>query len=135
MTMPPQIIQIICYNCRKTIRPFGNTLMNVPAYVKTTCPHCKSENTVIYDEELRREVARRELNLDGQLGVKELESEYRILKAEVESSNKRIEGMDKEIQSIKEAIGSLIPAVRKQVADAIANMLQQPQSKENPLAR
>jgi uncharacterized protein YlxW (UPF0749 family) len=109
--------------------------MELPAYIKVTCPNCKAESTIIYDEELKREVARRELNLDNQLGAKELESKYRILKAEVESLNKRIDGMDKEVQAIKEAIGSLIPAVRKQVADAISNMLQQPQSKENPLAR
>jgi phage FluMu protein Com len=135
MTARSKVITIFCRKCGKSFRPYGDTLVELPAYITVTCPNCKYESTIIYDEELKREIARRELNLDNQLGAKELESEYRILKAEVESLNKRIDGMDKETQAIKEAIGSLIPAVRKQVADAIANMLQQPQTKENPLTR
>lgn len=135
MTTQPLVISIICRECGRTFSPYGDKLVTPPAYLKKICPYCKTENFVYYDEELRREIARRELNLDSQLGIKELESENKMLKAEVESLNKRIDGMEKEIAVIKEAVNSLIPAVREQVAEAIANMLQQPTKEKIHLAR
>jgi len=133
--MPRQagVINVICGNCGKIYQPFGDEPVVPPTYSRLTCPYCGHKENVVFDDELRREIARRELNLDNQLGMKELESSYKTLKGQVESLSKRIEGMDKDIATVKEAINSLIPAVRKQVAEAIANLLQ-PAKENNPLS-
>lgn len=124
MTIPePYLIEIRCENaeCRKLFRPYKKKCVP-PAYDIFECPYCGHKNLIIFDEQLRREVAKKELGLDRTLEAKigEIELENKGLRFELESFLSRIDDNTKAINELRKHVDTLILQVRKEFAETIA---------------
>ncbi len=130
-------IEITCKKCGEKFHPYGYTRVQPPPYGDYKCPSCGQVSRRVFDPQIKREIARKDLGLPD---TKAESSQIKAMQAEIDSLRARLDEQQGCIKDLMKRLDILIPEVRKQVAQAITEMIQ-PKPKEetktekNPLAR
>jgi hypothetical protein len=123
----PYIIEVVCASCKKTFTPYGNK-PRIPMMIERhTCPYCKKEVKAIFDEELEREMLRKELGLDKKLEIKidRLTLDNKTLKQEIEWLKKQVMDNSNAVGELAKYTDDKIVAMKKYLANQIAEILGQ----------
>jgi len=124
MTMPT-IIKVNCSKCGNAFYPYGDYPTIPPVADRLQCPECNYVGTYIFDQQLQRESIRKALGLEKKVEekIKMMELENKQLRMEIDRLKEQTEENGEIINELKTRVGKLIPEIRKQVAEAISEIV------------